>query len=648
MPDCVALVCACGTDIVSGQGTGVSLSSAKGKLMRTDISATSRVVRVLLAASLITVLSVSVWGDQQERVSKPGVYAGYSEELYGEWMRTSQYVTMRDGVKLAVDVFRPAVDGVPVRDPLPVIWEHRRYHRANISDGKLRTQLDREGHWLPKVLKHGYIVGVVDVRGGGASYGSRSGPFSPRETLDAYDITEWFAAQDWCSGRVGMYGISYSGTAQLMAASAAPPHLVAIFPEMAAFDSYSFARPGGIYRHNTIGNWSKMSRSLDLHKTRTCAPVDDDPDGKMMAEAVKQHHLNLDISNAAITEPYRDGVEDSTEMMIYIVSSPSNYVRQVRKSGVAVYLRAGWFDMYPRDMILWFENLDNSKKLAIGPWNHYESYGFDLSAEHLRWYDYWLKGIDNGIMDEPPIIYYTMGAARGEELRWAEQWPPPNAEQTRYYFHNGPSGSVSSINDGLLTTKPPGDFAGRDDYKVDYTTTSGKATRWTQTSGIAPQYPDMTQNDQKGLTYTTEPLAGDVEATGNPIVHLWVSSTAEDGDFFAYLEEIGRDGASHYITEGLLRASHRPISAAPFNNMGLPYHRSFAEDITELPDEPVELIFDLIPTSNVFDVGHRIRVTITCADRDNALTPELTPVPVVTVFRNSVYASYIAIPVIPK
>jgi putative CocE/NonD family hydrolase len=618
-----------------------SVVSKKGEKMRFSHASVKYAVRFTSIISLLIFLSFSVSSDQQQRISKPGVYAGYSEEIYDEWVRTSQYVTVRDNTKLAVDIFRPAVNGFPVKDPLPVIWEHRRYHRANMSGGKLNTQLTRKGHWLPTVLKHGYIIGVVDVRGGGASYGSRRGPFSPEETLDAYDITEWFAAQDWCDGRIGMYGISYSGTAQLVAGGAAPPHLVAIFPEMATFDSYSFVRPGGIYRHNTIGNWAKMSRSLDLHETRAGAPVDDDYAGKMMAEAIEQHRLNLDVSKAAAMCPYRDSLEDSTKMMIYIDGSPSNYVQQVRESGVAVYLRAGWFDMYPRDMVLWFNNLDNPKKLAIGPWNHYESYGLDLAAEHLRWYDYWLKGIDNGIMDEPPIIYYTMGAAEDKAVRLSEQWPPPSAELAKYYLH-----SIDSPSDRLLSMKPPSDAAGKDEYIVDYTATSGKATRWTQTSGIAPKYPDMTQNDEKGLTYTTEPLAGNVEVTGSPVIHLWVESTANDGDFFAYLEEVDKDGISNYITEGLLRASHRAINEAPFNNMDLPYHRSFAEDIAELPDKPAELVFDLIPTSNVFDAGHRIRVTITCADRDNALTPELSTVPVVTVFCGSEYASFIILPII--
>ena len=148
------------------------------------------------------------------------------------------------------------------------------------------------------------------------------------------------------------------------------------------------------------------------------------------------------------------------------------------------------------------------------------------------------------------------------------------------------------------------------------------------------------------MTYTTKPLDSDIEVTGHPVIHLWVTSTAKDGDFFAYLEEVDANGFSHYITEGTLRASHREISEPPFDYLELPYHRSFEEDRIALPNEPAELTFDLHPTSNIFDKGHRIRLTITCADKDNALTPEISPPPSVTIFLNTNYSSYISLPVI--
>lgn len=600
------------------------------------------VLLFFLVIALVHLMTATAKAQEEPPVSKPGEYRGYSQPIYDEWVRISQYITVRDGTRLAVDIFRPAQNGRLVDEPLPVIWTHHRYHRADIREDKLITILDLPG--LQTVLQHGYVVAAVDVRGGGASFGTRQGPFSREEAWDAYDITEWFAAQPWCNGNIGMFGRSYLGITQYMAASTAPPHLKAIFPEMAMFDIYSFVYPGGVFHHDFISKWSGLVKELDT--VRLAAPVDEDSEGTMLAEAIEEHKANRDVYEMAASMPYRNSLDQETGST-YFDTSPSSYPDEIRKSGVAVYHLVGWYDLYTRDALVWFNNLDNPQKIVIGPWSHTETTGFDLVAEHLRWYDYWLKGIDNGVINEPPIYYYTMGAREGEEWRTARQWPLRNEKPTPYYFRSGPSGSVNSVNDGLLNTQPPTDATGQDDYIVDYTTTSGTATRWTNGYGGEFDYPDMTQNDEKGLTYTTPPLDSDIELTGHPIVYLWVTSTATDGDFFVYLEEVDEDGYSHYITEGTLRASHRATSAAPYEYMGLPYHRSFAEDVAELPGEPVELVFDLIPTSNIFDQGHHIRVTITGADKDNAQTPELSPPPTVSIYRNASYASYIILPVIP-
>jgi putative CocE/NonD family hydrolase len=158
----------------------------------------------------------------------------------------------------------------------------------------------------------------------------------------------------------------------------------------------------------------------------------------------------------------------------------------------------------------------------------------------------------------------------------------------------------------------------------------------------------MVNNDRQALTYSTPPLDADIEVTGHPVVHLWVTSTADDGDFFVYVEEVDESGYSTYITEGRLRASYRALHEPPFENMDLPWHRCYDEDTEPLHEgEPVELIFDLMPTSNLFDAGHRIRVTVTGADANTFETPQLDPPPTVSVYRSSEYASFIELPIIP-
>jgi putative CocE/NonD family hydrolase len=584
------------------------------------------------------------------RVSRPGEYSGYSEPVYTEWVRFSQYVEVRDGTKLAVDIYRPAVNGVPVGDPLPLVWTHDRYHRANVGDdGKVYGIVETRPE-LQTLLQYGYLVAAVDVRGGGASFGMRRGPFTPEESRDAYDITEWFAAQPWCDGKIGMYGVSYLGITQYMAASTQPPHLKAIFPMMAMFDMYSFVYPGGVFQDNYVLHWGADNIILD--KVMPAAPVDADTDGLMLKAAMKEHAANWNVYDIGLKNPYRDSTNMPDGTAIYTDFSPSTYLNAINESGVAIYTLGGWYDMWARDALLWFNNLTVPQKIVMTPWSHQGSGGFGLVNEHLRWFDYWLKGIDNGIMDEPPITYRVMGAPPETTWRTADQWPLPNEQPTRFYLLAGPSGSVASANDGLLSLDAPSASSGQDDYVVDYSTTTGTTTRWTDGYGGGFGYPEMTPHDQKGLTYTTPPLDTDTEITGHPIAHLWVSATADDADFMVYLEEIDENGQSTYITEGVQRASFRAtataIAIAPWNMIGLPFHRGLQADVAPLvPGEIVELVFDLLPTSNIFDAGHRIRITITGADADTYLTPVLDPPPTVSIYRSTDHASYVVLPLIP-
>ena len=585
----------------------------------------------------------ALWGPScvaTERISTLGRYEGYSEAVYDGWTRSSQYVTVRDGTRIAIDIFRPTKEGVLHQDLLPVIWEHRRYQRASVDEnGNVHSQLDRQNHPMRTVVPHGYIFAVAAVRGSGASFGTRVDPMPPQESLDAYDVTEWLAARPWCSGAVGMYGISYSGAAQFMAASAAPPHLKAIFPEMAMFDLYDFCYPGGIFRYRFMEVWAQMVQGLDSHKARTAAPVDEDGDRALLKQAVEQHQGNFDLRRVAKAGHRDANFADLGQ--VYLTNSPSTYVERVRASKVAIYQRAGWFDMYPRDMLLWFCNLDTPRKIAIGPWNHYQSRGVDRGTEMLRWFDYWLKGIDNGIMDEPPIVYCVMDAPEDEMIRWARQWPVPEVRAATYHFCSGPSGSVGSVNDGCLTrTLSAGGF---DAYTVDCTTTSGAKTRWMPRS---PQYEDMAANDAKALTYTTEPLAQDVEIVGHPVAHLWLRTSAEDVDVFVYLEDVDPAGRSDYVTEGCLRTSHRALCPAPYDRIGLPFHRSFERDMKKRTDEPVELVFDLLPTAQRFQAGHQIRIAVTGADNDSYRSLRHDPAATLSILRDTLHPSRVVLPVV--
>lgn len=606
---------------------------------------------ILFALVACGLLAASYWGAVKVKrafwpfiVSRSGAYSGFSYPLCDDWVRTSQYVAVRDGNPLAVDVFRPAKNGQPLGEPLPVLWTHMRYQRATrLPDGNVIDIVDKTP-WLATLIRHGYIAAAVDARGTGASHGVSDGPFSIQESEDAYDVTAWLASQTWCNGKVAMFGGSYRGITQYFAAGLNPPNLRAIAPEIANFDAYSTVCLGGIRSDDLLLGWSRLARDGDM--SQRALPVDHDTKGEMILQAWRQQRANRYPDELFPGAPFRDSRDPRTDRLVYLDRSPSRCLESINESQIPVYHISGWFDLWVGDQLIWFANLKVPQKILIGPWPH-SGGAFPYDMEHLRWFDYWLKGIDNGVVDEPPIHYFTMGAAPGQEWRSARQWPLPQEQPTAFHLSGGKSGSVNSTNDGMLSAEPPVAGSARDDYTVDYSATSGTRTRWSNVYGRPFGYGDMTLNDERGLTYTTPVLANDIEVTGHPWVSIWIETTAADIDVFAYLEEVDAQGVSTYVTEGRLRASHR-ATFTPLHR-DLPagvYHRSHEADVTPVPHEPFEMRFGMFPTSNLFHKGHRIRLTLTCADRDNAETVVVVPPPRMSLLRGSEFVSKIVLPII--
>ena len=610
-----------------------------------------------------------------EKVSQFGKYEGYSEAIFDGYARRSDYLTLADGTRLAYDVLLPTRDGVPATEPLPVLFTHTTYLRALkvVEDGeiigaelfglnwlartfmRLRARFKRDGHlidqvfryrWLKRLIAHGYVVVAVERAGTGASSGA-IGPSFEDCAREADQVLNWIAAQPWCDGDIGMFGLSMVAMAQYAAASANNPHLKAIFPCAAGFDMYeAVVYPGGVYCTGFGGALAHGTGTLE----RMIVPVDSDIDGATLAEILKRRGASTlgKLSGSGFKRaPLRDsdsphprGTKLWEDMGLYAL------LASINRSGVAVYNSGGWYDLFARDALLWHVNLQTPKRLHVRPLFH-DAMGkggddLDYGAEVHRWFDYWLKGIDNGIMDEAPVHYYVVGAPREEAWRTAEGWPPAGIEVTRCYL--GADGHVSG---GGLAMAPPEDVEAYDAYIVDYTTTSGPAARW---GAVLDQgaYPDMRANDAKALTYTTLPLQEDVEIVGHPVVHLWLTTQAPDLDLFVYLEVVDPDGRSTYVTEGNRRASHRASGALPFDHLGLPYHRGCARDVAPLPaGTPVALAFDLLPVARRFRAGQRIRVAITGADADNFETPALDPPPEMRVLRSTDHASYIDLPFRP-
>ena len=224
-----------------------------------------------------------------------------------------------------------------------------------------------------------------------------------------------------------------------------------------------------------------------------------------------------------------------------------------------MYGFSGWSDDFRQEILVAFQNLHNPGRVLIGPWGHCQNDGFALVTERLRFFDRYLKSIPNGIENEPPILYYTIGAPAGSEWRQASEWPPRGQKPVDYFLADSHT----------LGERKPAGASAKDSASARY-------------NAVCPQRANpLSQScvlDDIGFTYSTAPLAHDMELTGSPVVHLWISAGAADMNFFAYLEDVAPDGKVTIATDGRLRASLRALSTPPYSNFNLPYHRMFEQD----------------------------------------------------------------------
>jgi putative CocE/NonD family hydrolase len=663
--------------------TALVREQKKGEEEMNKLFATKMIYPVIAIVLIIALFFLYKRYAGREKISRFGKYQGYSEAAYDGNERHSDYLMLSDGTRLAYDLILPTKKGVAADKPLPVLFKYTPYTRAftifdkdgkNIIAGlfdlgwkekaylRLRYWFDKQGHlmdavfrtkYLERMLKHGYAIIVVERPGTGASFGVMNASFEVG-AKEVNEILNWIAAQKWCDGNIGMFGDSFQAMIQFAAVTAGNPHLKAIFPTSSGFDLFSSVNyPGGVL-NKTFASF--FSWATSFMESGVLTPVDSDKDGSLLAQARKERGAST-LGKQSETWfrqfPFRDS---ATSNGIKIWEGPANLyplLERINRAGVPIYMTNGWYDLFSgaSEMFLWYANLTVPKRLLVRPADHSEveknQFDLDYGAEAHRWFDYWLKGIDNGIMKEPSIYYYVMGASKKDAWRTGNQWPVANQKLTRFYFGEGRTGSVASVNDGFLRPETPGHKDAADAYTVDYSTTSGKFSRWYAVNWPR-SYPDMQANDQKALTYTTPPLESDMEITGHPLLNLWFVTDAPDLDFFIYLEEV--DGSkSTYLTEGSLRASHRALSKAPYNNLNLPYHSHCKSDLAPIPaGQPVELVFNLLPTSYRFKKGNRIRITVAFADADNFETPVIDPVPKVRLLRDVNHPSLIELPVVPS
>jgi predicted acyl esterase len=577
------------------------------------MSTTLRLLILCMFANLTTASA------DEARVSKPGEYRGYTEARYDGHQLTSQYVAVRDGTRLAVDVFLPTQAGKVAEGKLPVVWMHTPYNRRTTNNGL--TAANYPGKAL-QLVKYGYAVAVADFRGLYASFGRNAGynrgEWQDAARFDAYDITEWLARQPWSNGRVGMWGCSATGGSQMQALTTAPPSLKAIFPMSCEWDVYAFVAAGGITPRE--GPTMIMRGGSREERDRNAVAVDGEQ-GKLLAAAIGEHANNLETPGFV---PFRDSKSEEVGNAWWLKSSPHTYADEINRSGIAVYAAVNWAEGFTgHGPAYTFNNLRTPKKLILGPGKHCDwatvltDTGFDLVTEELRFFDHWLRGIDNGVMREPAVTYYTYNAARERAWKSSATWPP-RATRTAFYLAAGSLGAeLPQGNDGA-TRKP-----------VSHDT---EAEAFWST----------------GMTFLTAPLTQDTEVTGHPTARLWLATTSTDADIVARIDDVAPDGTHVYVgIEGKLRASLRATAPAPYETMGLPWHPFTKESAQPLkPGVPVQAEFEFLPTSYLFEAGHRIRLTLQFADP--RATPKLKPAPVVTVLHHADAASMIELPVVTE
>lgn len=535
------------------------------------------------------------------------------------------YVPMRDGIRIGVCIYLPDIEG-----RFPTLFAASPYQYE--ADGVPHSSLFL-WHELGPVewyTERGYAYVHADVRGTGKSEGVYRF-FDRAEQEDYYELIEWIARQPWSNGKVGGSGQSYYAMAQWLMAIMNPPHLACIAPDDGMVDFYRDSTyHGGIYSEFFCW-WYNMVRANNFHRAAAR------PTGKAMPEDVAWEF----ISRPTVDEWWRE-------------RSPFERLGEIRIPVLSIG-HWGKLGLHLRGNILGYELVKGPKKLVVtGAKDVFEAHAlYDGIAFHekelLPFYDRYLKGIDNGFMEGPPVKLFV----RGDDVyRTEREWPLPRAEYRSYYLRKGPSHSVTSLNDGGLSPEAPGREEGSTTYAYPDPQWKVGVVR------VGKHGPDPVA---RVLTFTSDALERDLEVTGPIVVELYASSTQADTDFFVKLSdqhplaagerEKGVQPAFTVVSKGWLRASHRVKDEA----RSTPY-RPFYTHRDPQPIEPGKIYrFDIEvhPASYVFKQGHRIRLEL--VNGDSPVTEGLYSHQYIyykvgrdTIYYDAAHPSRILLPVVPR
>jgi uncharacterized protein len=586
-----------------------------------------RSVLLLLVLASVVVLGP---GSRTTRALPPLVSKRAPE--FGVAVEKNVWITMRDGVHLAADIYRPARDDKPAAGRFPTLLTRTPYNKDG-ADGEGRYYAER-----------GYVVVANDVRGRYASEGTWR--LIDDDPSDGYEVVEWIAGQSWSDGKVGTFGTSYPGGTQHALAEMNPPHLTTMVP----IDAVSNCAVSGM-RHGGAFELRFMNWIFQIGAPNSKAALADPALRRALVEnglRIRQHVDSLPVRlgttplkvvpeyEAWLVEAMKTGPESPFwhKKGISVVDHVNDY------ADVPVLHVTGWYDSWTRQVTMNYLALAQAKKspqrLVIGPWVHggqnasvagevefTKDAGIDLLAFRLRWYDRWLRGEKNGIDDDAKVFLYIMGTGddrrskagrlqHGGFWRAERDWPPPATKPTTLFLNA----------DGALSSKPPELAESRTTYTFDpkrpVPTIGGNIS---SNQGLVANggYDQRSRDDTHAaldrlplserrdvLVFRTSPLVADLEVTGTVEVKLWVGSTAPDTDFTAKLiDEIPPNpdyplGFDLNLGDSILRVRYREgldHQAAPLD-----------------PSDVVPITITLYPTANVFKQGHRIRVDVSSSN----------------------------------
>ena len=540
-----------------------------------------------------------------------------SDKQYSVIVEHNLPATMRDGTVLYADVLRPDATG---RFPTLV-------NRGPYGKDATSKDPDRSPHFF---ARQGYVVVNQDCRARFESQGDEYYPLV-NEAEDGYDTVEWAARLPWSNGRVGTIGQSYLGATQYALATndPLPPHLQAMAPISASADyhqswayhtggalEWGWMVPYAIYK----GTNTLQRKGLEAQLVEMDEYVEGGDNFGQPLKPQWYRHLPLKdwvhklVDAAPYLSDYLNNAEDGPYWWRI------NLLKHLKGITVPMYHVTSWYDIFLEGALSSFPAIQahgggdlarSSQKLLVGPWAHLLPYttptsggtgeidfGSDAQTQihdHLlRWFDYWLKDTNTGIMDEPPVTLFVMGENR---WRFEQEWPLARAHYTRYYLHS--QGDANGLQGGgSLSTSPPGE-EGQDSYTYD--PNDPVPTRGGNTliipHGVYDQRP--VEERQDVLVYTSSPLEREMEVTGPITVQLYASSSAQDTDFTAKLVDVRPNGYAHNLQDGIIRARYRASRTQP----------SFIE-----PGKVYEYTIDLWATSHVFAAGHSVRLEVSSSN----------------------------------